>query len=104
MQLAAALPLLLTVLAGLGAAVLIYFLVLLARNEAVSIPLSQEAVDSMLKMAGLRPDDVLFDLGSGDGRIVIAATKKYGRAAGIEKSKILTWLSKRAIRKKQAGR
>ena len=97
MQLAAALPLPLSALAGLGAAVLIYFLVLLA-NEAVSIPLSQEAVDSMLKMADLRPDDVLFDLG-GDGRIVIA-TKKYGiRAVGIEKSKILTWLSKRAIRK-----
>ncbi len=54
----------------------------------------------MLKMADIRPDDVLFDLGSRDGRIVIAAARKYGiRTVGIEKSKVLAWLSKRAIRK-----
>ena len=94
------LPIALTVAAGLAAAVLIYFLVLLARNEAVYIPLPQEIIDSMLKMAEIRPDDVLFDLGSGDGRVVIAAAKKYGiRAVGIEKSNILAWLSKRAVRK-----
>lgn len=57
-----ALPIPLTVVAGLAAAVLIYFLVLLARNEAVFIPLPQETIDSMLKMADIRPDDVLFDL------------------------------------------
>ena len=95
-----ALPLPLTVAAGLAAAVLIYFLVLLARNEAVFIPLPHQTIDSMLRMADIRPDDVLFDLGSGDGRIVIAAAKKYGiRAVGIEKSKILAWLSRKAIKR-----
>ena len=100
MQLTLTLPIALTVVAGLAAAVLIYFLVLLARNEAVYIPLPQETIDSMLKMAEIGPDDVLFDLGSGDGRVVIAAAKKYGiRAVGIEKSRMLAWLSKRAVRK-----
>ncbi len=100
MQLTVALPISLTVVAGLAAAVLIYFLILLARNEAVFIPLPQETIDNMLKMADIRPEDVLFDLGSGDGRIVIAAAAKYGiRAVGIEKSKVLAWLSKRAVRK-----
>ncbi len=100
MQLTEALPIPLTVIAGLAAALLIYFLILLARNEAVFIPLPQETIDNMLKMADIRPDDVLFDLGSGDGRVVIAAAKRYGiRAVGIERSKLLAWLSKRAIRK-----
>lgn len=98
MQLTLALPIPLTVVAGLAAAVLIYFLVLLVRNEAVFIPLPQETIDTMLRMADIRPDDVLFDLGSGTGRIVIAAAKKYGiRTVGIEKSKVLAWLSKRAV-------
>jgi SAM-dependent methyltransferase len=42
-------------------------------------------VDRMLELAEVRPDDVVYDLGCGDGRIVIAAAKKYGaRAVGIE--------------------
>jgi precorrin-6B methylase 2 len=45
----------------------------------------QKIVDAMLDLAGVKQDDVLFDLGSGDGRIAIAAAKKYGiRATGIE--------------------
>jgi precorrin-6B methylase 2 len=100
MRLTLALPFALTVVAGLAAAVLIYFLVLLVRNEAVYVPLPQETIDSMLKMAEIGPDDVLFDLGSGDGRVVIAAARRYGiRAVGIEKSGMLAWLSKRAVRK-----
>jgi predicted RNA methylase len=42
-------------------------------------------VDRMLELAEIRPDDVVYDLGCGDGRIVIAAAKKYGvKAVGIE--------------------
>jgi len=42
-------------------------------------------VDKMLEMADLDQDDILYDIGSGDGRIVIAAAKKYGiHAVGIE--------------------
>jgi hypothetical protein len=42
-------------------------------------------VDKMLEMAALGPGDVLYDIGCGDGRIVIAAAKKYGaRGVGID--------------------
>ena len=44
-----------------------------------------EVVERMLEMAGTRADDLVVDLGSGDGRIVIAAARKYGaRGLGIE--------------------
>jgi hypothetical protein len=44
-----------------------------------------EVVERMLEMAGTRADDLVIDLGSGDGRIVIAAAQKFGaRGHGIE--------------------
>ena len=44
-----------------------------------------EVVERMLELAGTRPDDLVIDLGSGDGRIVIAAAQKFGaRGVGIE--------------------
>jgi len=43
---------------------------------------SQEIVDEMLRLAGVGKDDVVYDLGSGDGRIVITAARVYG-AKGI---------------------
>ena len=98
MHLTSNLSLTATAFAGLAAAVLIYFLFLLARNEAVFIPLPHETINKMLMMAEIENEDVLYDLGSGDGRILIAAARRYGiRAVGIEKSKILCWLSRRAI-------
>lgn len=45
----------------------------------------ETVVDKMLELAEVKPDDVVYDLGSGDGRIVIAAAKKYGaRGVGID--------------------
>ncbi len=45
----------------------------------------QETVDEMLRLAEVGPDDVLYDLGSGDGRIVITAARIYGaRGVGFE--------------------
>jgi len=41
-------------------------------------------VEMMLDMAGLKPGEVLFDLGSGDGRILIAAAERKAQATGIE--------------------
>src|SRR5262245_44897326 len=44
-----------------------------------------EVVERMLQLAQVRPDDVVIDLGSGDGRIVLAAAQKFGaRGVGIE--------------------
>jgi precorrin-6B methylase 2 len=56
-----------------------------AQNRAPDVPYvptSPEVVDKMLEMAQVGPRDVVYDLGSGDGRIVITAAKKYG-AKGI---------------------
>lgn len=48
-------------------------------------PTSKNLVTKMLEMAEIGPNDVLYDLGSGDGRIVIEAVKNYGASAvGIE--------------------
>jgi len=49
------------------------------------VPTTQEAVEAMLKLAGLKKTDVVYDLGCGDGRIVIAAARIYGaRGVGID--------------------
>jgi SAM-dependent methyltransferase len=45
----------------------------------------QPVVDAMLKLARVGPSDTVYDLGSGDGRIVVLAAQKYGaRGVGIE--------------------
>ncbi len=49
------------------------------------VPTSGGVADAMLKLARVTENDVVYDLGSGDGRIVIAAAKKYGaRGVGVE--------------------
>ena len=49
------------------------------------VPTPQVVVDEMLRLAGVGPNDVVYDLGSGDGRIVITAARKFGaRAVGVE--------------------
>jgi hypothetical protein len=49
------------------------------------VPTPQNVVDMMLMMAELKKDDVVYDLGSGDGRIVITAAKEYGvKGIGFE--------------------
>ena len=49
------------------------------------VPTPQDVVDRMLEVAQVTSRDVLYDLGSGDGRIVITAAKKYGaRGVGID--------------------
>ena len=63
--------------------------VALQRPEATQlapyVPSSPEVVHRMLKLAGVGPKDVVYDLGCGDGRIVIAAAKQYGaRGVGVD--------------------
>lgn len=53
--------------------------------DVVYVATPQPAVDRMLDMAGVGPDDILYDLGSGDGRIPITAARRWGtRGVGIE--------------------
>lgn len=48
------------------------------------VPTSQEVIDAMLDLAGVGRDDLLFDLGCGDGRIVIGAARRGAHATGID--------------------
>ena len=53
--------------------------------DVVYVPTPQVVVDKMLEMAKVGKNDVLYDLGSGDGRIVITAAEKFGtKGTGIE--------------------
>jgi predicted RNA methylase len=53
--------------------------------DVVFVPTPSAVVDAMLKLAMITSSDVVYDLGSGDGRIVIAAAKMYGaRGVGID--------------------
>ena len=53
--------------------------------DVIFVPTPQEVVDAMLKVAKVTQSDVIYDLGSGDGRIPITAAKTYGaRGVGID--------------------
>jgi len=53
--------------------------------DVIYVPTPPDVVDAMLVLAGVSAKDVVYDLGSGDGRIPIAAAEKYGaRAVGID--------------------
>ncbi|MGH7816573.1 MAG: SAM-dependent methyltransferase [Candidatus Binatia bacterium] len=59
-------------------------------EEIPFVPTPIEVVDKMLELAEVKKGDVVYDLGSGDGRIVIRAAQKYGvRAVGIEMDSLL---------------
>jgi ribosomal protein L11 methylase PrmA len=53
--------------------------------DVIFVPTPQDVVEKMLEIANVKKGDVLYDLGSGDGRIAITAARKYGvRATGID--------------------
>src|SRR5450756_2012842 len=56
-----------------------------AENLGPAIPTPQFLVDRMLEAGRVKTGDMVYDLGSGDGRVVIAAAQKFGaRAVGVE--------------------
>jgi SAM-dependent methyltransferase len=64
------------------------------------VPTPPAVVDAMLDLARLRPEDYVIDLGSGDGRIIIAAAKKYGaRGFGVEIDQDLVAAARREARR-----
>jgi SAM-dependent methyltransferase len=61
-----------------------------AQPDVVFVPTPQPVVEAMLDLAQVNATDVVYDLGSGDGRIVITAAKKYGaHGVGIEMDPVL---------------
>jgi SAM-dependent methyltransferase len=71
-----------------------------ARTPDIFFTPTMEAVaDAMLKLAKVTADDVVYDLGSGDGRILILAAQKYGaRGVGIELDPRLVEISRQVAR------
>ena len=68
-------------------------------KDVIWVPTPENLIKAMLDMAKITPDDFLMDLGSGDGRIVIAAAKRGTRAVGIEYNPDMVALSKRNAEK-----
>lgn len=63
-------------------------------GDVVYVPTPQIVVDEMLRMAKVGPKDFVIDLGSGDGRMVITAAKKFGaRGFGVDLDPVLLKLS-----------
>ncbi|MBI2543369.1 MAG: class I SAM-dependent methyltransferase [Candidatus Aenigmarchaeota archaeon] len=71
----------------------------LIRNEAPPIPLPKNTIREMLKLAGIEKSDIVYDLGSGDGRVLAIAAEEFGaKAVGIEKNPFMFWLSKLLVK------
>jgi len=55
------------------------------KPDVIFVPTPQEVVDKMLELAEVKKDDLVYDLGCGDGRIVVTAAQKYGcRGVGYD--------------------
>jgi SAM-dependent methyltransferase len=53
--------------------------------DVIFVPTPEEIVDTMLKMAAVTPKDIVYDLGCGDGRIVVRAASRFGcRGVGVD--------------------
>jgi len=69
-------------------------------KDVIWVPTPDAVVDRMLKMAGVTPQDLVYDLGAGDGRIAIAAAARFGaRAVGIEYDPEMAKLAQRNAEK-----
>jgi SAM-dependent methyltransferase len=61
------------------------------------VPTPGDIVERMLELAGVRANDVVYDLGSGDGRLVIEAARRFGaRGVGVEREARLVELARAA--------
>ena len=82
--------------------ILLWILIELIRDEVLPIPLPKKTIRKMLKLANVNKGDVVYDLGSGDGRVVLISTKEFGtKSVGIEKNRFLVWLSRLLIKRKK---
>lgn len=58
------------------------------------LPLKVDVVERIMKMAEIKEGDIFYDLGSGDGRLVIAAAKRGAKAYGVEINLFRVWRSR----------
>lgn len=62
------------------------------------VPLEPDVVERILNLAAIKKGDCFYDLGSGDGRVVIAAAMKGAKAIGVETDFLRVWYSRLWIR------
>lgn len=72
-------------------------------KDVVWVPTPEPLVTKMLDMAQLTPNDILIDLGSGDGRTVIAGAKRGARSTGVEFNPKMVALSRRIAQQEGVG-
>jgi len=92
-----AIPLIFLLILLAAVFVFVAFSVIVGRG-AVYVPADQEVVRKMVKLANPKPGDKFVDLGSGDGRIVIAFARAGAESHGYEVNPLLVWISRRNIR------
>jgi outer membrane protein assembly factor BamB len=70
--------------------------------DAIFVPSPQDVVEKMLELANINKEDVVVDLGCGDGRILVTAAKKYGcKAVGYDIDEECVQLSRENVKKNQ---
>jgi SAM-dependent methyltransferase len=75
-----------------------------AGKDVIWIPTGSELVSAMLKTANVGPQDLVYDLGAGDGKIAIAAAKEFGaKAVGIEYNKDMAAYAQRNVKQSGVG-
>lgn len=78
--------------------ILFWILFELIKDEAIPIPLPKASIRKMLNLARVKKNEVVYDLGSGDGRALSIAAKEFrAKAIGVEKNRLLVWLSRRFV-------
>lgn len=70
-----------------------------AGSDAPYVPSNNKLVSKVLKAAGVKKGKVFYELGSGDGRVVVEAAKLGAKANGIEQSWLRVWISRYNSRK-----
>ncbi len=89
-------PIFVLVLAGIGLLFLLQFQFYTesTRWGAPYVPMEPHVVEKLIKLAEITDKDTFYDLGSGDGRVVVAAALKGARAYGIEVNLFRAWYSR----------
>jgi len=84
---------------------LVILLLLPALSGQPWVPANEKRIHKALELAELKPGEVLYDLGSGDGRVLVAAARDFGtRAVGVELSPLLSALAWIKVQSAGVGR
>jgi precorrin-6B methylase 2 len=76
-----------------------------SKPDVIYVPTPQEVVEKMLEVARVTKDDLVYDLGCGDGRIVVTAARKYGcKAVGFDIDPRRIKESKANVKKNKVGK